>query len=275
MWRGSTAAHLAARQGRLETLELLYERGADVNAQDAWNYATPLIVAAEGGHASTVAFLLAKRVRAEARDKFGTDAAQCAGTAETKNLIRRHTTLRRVRLLLRGADASDCFLGWRDARLDAKATRQRESKGTWQMVFALFGESALARYYWLWRQWHSGNARARRAVGERRRRGSSTRSRRTPGSRGSRGPGSPRSRRKRCEEKKKEQKEEAKAAKAVRRHDGAPTPTSPAPPTASAPPSTRIIPAFASCLAARRSGRRVRRTTVGVTRFSPVAQTCS
>ena len=165
MWRGSTAAHLAARQGRLETLELLYERGADVNAQDAWNYATPLIVAAEGGHASTVAFLLAKRVRAEARDKFGTDAAQCAGTAETKNLIRRHTTLRRVRLLLRGADASDCFLGWRDARLDAKATRQRESKGTWQMVFALFGESALARYYWLWRQWHSGNARARRAVG--------------------------------------------------------------------------------------------------------------
>ena len=165
MWRGSTAAHLAARQGRLETLELLYERGADVNAQDAWNYATPLIVAAEGGHASTVAFLLAKRVRAEARDKFGTDAAQCAGTAETKMLIRRHTTLRRVRLLLRGADASDCFLGWRDARLDAKATRQRESKGTWQMVFALFGESALARYYWLWRQWHSGNARARRAVG--------------------------------------------------------------------------------------------------------------
>lgn len=57
-------------------------------------------------------------------------------------------------------------LGWRDIVLDGKAERARDSKGTWQMVFALYGENTTATYYWLWRQWEMRGRRRRRALGD-------------------------------------------------------------------------------------------------------------
>ena len=68
---------------------------------------------------------------------------------------------------MHGATRLDLFLGWRDHVLYGKALRARDSKGTWQMVFALFGEDVTARYYWLWRQWEQRGRRRRRALGKR------------------------------------------------------------------------------------------------------------
>jgi len=44
--------------------------------------------------------------------------------------------------------------------------RARDSKGTWQMVFALYGENTTAMYYWLWRQWETRGRRRRRTLGD-------------------------------------------------------------------------------------------------------------
>lgn len=167
MWRGSTAAHLAARNGHLDIVRHLHSLGANLNAQDMWNYATPLILAAEGGHTDVVRFLIDRRVRLDVEDKFGTTAAQSARTPDIRNLIHCEQVLRRAVLVMHGATRLDLFLGWRDHVLYGKALRARDSKGTWQMVFALFGEDVTARYYWLWRQWEQRGRRRRRALGKR------------------------------------------------------------------------------------------------------------
>jgi hypothetical protein len=158
MWRGSTAAHLAARNGHADVVRFLHSRGANMNAQDMWNYATPLILSAEGGHPEVIQFLLDKRVRIGVEDKFRTTAAQNARTAECRHLIRSTQILRNTVMAIHGATKGDMFLGWRDIVLDGKAARARDSKGTWQMVFALYGENKTTMYYWLWRQWwgHAG-----------------------------------------------------------------------------------------------------------------------
>ena len=166
MWRGSTAVHLAARNGHADVVRYLHARGANVNAQDMWNYATPLILAAEGGHLEVIQFLLDRRVRIGVEDKFGTTAAQNARTAEVRQLIRSTHIIRNTVLAIHGATRADMFLGWRDIVLDGKAERARDSKGTWQMVFALYGENRTAMYYWLWRQWEMRGRRRRRALGD-------------------------------------------------------------------------------------------------------------
>ena len=167
MWRGSTAAHLAARNGHLDVVRHLHGVGANLNAQDMWNYATPLILAAEGGHTDVVRFLIDRRVRLDVEDKFGTTAAQSARTPDIRNLIHFEQVLRKAVLVMHGATRLDLFLGWRDHVLYGKALRARDSKGTWQMVFALFSENITARYYWLWRQWEQRGRRRRRALGKR------------------------------------------------------------------------------------------------------------
>ena len=48
--------HLAARRGRTETVALLLDRGADINATDNYRW-TPLHLAANWGHTKTVALL--------------------------------------------------------------------------------------------------------------------------------------------------------------------------------------------------------------------------
>lgn len=164
MWRGSTAAHLSARNGHAAVVRYLHSKGANMNAQDMWNYATPLILAAEGGHPEVIQFLLDRRVRIGVEDKFGTTAAQNARTAECRHLIRSTQIVRNTVLAMHGATRTDVFLGWRDILLDGKAERARDAKGTWQMVFALYGEDTTAMYYWLWRQWEMRERRQRRAL---------------------------------------------------------------------------------------------------------------
>jgi ankyrin repeat protein/Ca2+-binding EF-hand superfamily protein len=164
MWRGSTAVHLASRNGHVDVVKYLHSIGANMNAQDSWNYATPLILAAEGGHAETCAFLLDRRVDAKVKDKFGTTAAQNARTAEVRHIVHAAETLRSVVLFLHGATTHDAFLGWRDAVQRAKVMQTRDAKGTWQMVFALWGKNKTATYYWLWRQWEMRGRRRRRTL---------------------------------------------------------------------------------------------------------------
>ena len=128
------------------------------------NYATPLILAAEG-HTDVVRFLI-DRVRLTSKTSLGRRGAERAD-AGIRNLIHFEQVLRKAVLVMHGATRLDLFLGWRDHVLYGKALRARDSKGTWQMVFALFSENITARYYWLWRQWEQRGRRRRRALGKR------------------------------------------------------------------------------------------------------------
>jgi len=64
---GLTALHLAATMGHEDMVELLIERGADVNGRDA-SGSTPLHHAAAGGNKAVVELLLAKGADVNARD---------------------------------------------------------------------------------------------------------------------------------------------------------------------------------------------------------------
>jgi len=53
---GATPLHFAAKEGRTETVNLLLDRGADVNAKTE-NGETPLIAATNKGHTDIVQLL--------------------------------------------------------------------------------------------------------------------------------------------------------------------------------------------------------------------------
>ena len=55
---GQTALMLAARTGSLDVAKLLVERGADVNAREAWRDQTALMWAAEGAFPELTQFLI-------------------------------------------------------------------------------------------------------------------------------------------------------------------------------------------------------------------------
>ncbi len=57
-WLGKTALHFAAEKGDLEAVQLLIERGADINAVEAEYRATPLAEAAGGGRLDIARLLL-------------------------------------------------------------------------------------------------------------------------------------------------------------------------------------------------------------------------
>lgn len=67
----------AAETGRIEILQRLLERGADLEATDN-DEATPLFLAAQYGHGEVVAFLLRQGARNDRRDKFGRSPAEVA-----------------------------------------------------------------------------------------------------------------------------------------------------------------------------------------------------
>ena len=113
-----------------------------------------------------MSFLIDRRARLDARDKFGATAEENARTEETRRLLFATRAIRTVVLRVHGFTYVDAFLGWRDVVLDARAWRARDAKGTWRAVFALFGDDPTARYYWLWRQWETRGRRRRRAVGD-------------------------------------------------------------------------------------------------------------
>ncbi len=65
-----TPLHAAAQQGHLETVKLLYKKGADVNAQAACG-STPLHLAAQNGQLEVVNFLLGCKGIKHLCDTFG------------------------------------------------------------------------------------------------------------------------------------------------------------------------------------------------------------
>ena len=57
-WLGKTMLHCAAMENDAEAAEHMLERGADIDAVEAEDRATPLAIAARRGHKEMVAFLL-------------------------------------------------------------------------------------------------------------------------------------------------------------------------------------------------------------------------
>ena len=61
---GATALFFAADKGRLETVKLLVERGAEINIEDTFYRFKPIDLALQNGHAEVGIFLLEKERRA-------------------------------------------------------------------------------------------------------------------------------------------------------------------------------------------------------------------
>jgi len=96
---GWTPLHLAAHFGRLETMRVLMDHGADVYARSSNDMNnTPLHAAAAGGRAEAAAELLARRADPDARQHGGWAALHSAAQSGRLDLARL--------LLDRGADAS-------------------------------------------------------------------------------------------------------------------------------------------------------------------------
>ena len=103
-----TPMHFAAERGHLDVVELLYERGADVNPEPNWDIVplvfqraanidiywnwnnTPLHLAAREGHADVVDFLLKYGADVNAQNADGQTPVQCAvegGYEEVASLL--------------------------------------------------------------------------------------------------------------------------------------------------------------------------------------------
>eukprot|EP00300_Choanocystis_sp_HF-7_P037486 c53650_g1_i1.p1 GENE.c53650_g1_i1~~c53650_g1_i1.p1 ORF type:complete len:175 (-),score=40.53 c53650_g1_i1:24-470(-) len=74
---GRTAIHIAARWGRVGTINALVDFGAHVDVADVWG-ATPLIVAAEYGKVDAVTALLRAGASLSLKDKRGKSAREWA-----------------------------------------------------------------------------------------------------------------------------------------------------------------------------------------------------
>jgi ankyrin repeat protein len=85
---GMTALHWAAMSGDLELAQLLVKAGANVKATTRIAAATPLLLAAENGHASVVRVLLDAGADARAADTNGTTALMLAAAAGQADAIR-------------------------------------------------------------------------------------------------------------------------------------------------------------------------------------------
>ena len=95
---GGTALHVAAREGHVDIIELLFTNGADINAESETG-ATPLVLAAENGKIEALQFILQhkdKIVNIEARGAGG-------GTALHVAAIKGHADVIEL-LLTNGAD---------------------------------------------------------------------------------------------------------------------------------------------------------------------------
>jgi len=109
---GETAMMLAALHGHLDSVKLLFERGAEVN-RSGW---TPLHYAATNGHAETVRFLLERHAYIDAQSPNRTTPLMMAA---------RHKRPDVVRLLIEaGADPTPR----NDAGLDAAGYLQRHGE---------------------------------------------------------------------------------------------------------------------------------------------------
>lgn len=96
---GQTALMYAAETGRMEVLEYLVSKGADVNAVSAGEHITPLMYAAAAGRLDVIEFLVDRGAKIDAvmawRKDTALNIAAAKGHVETVKL-----------LLEKGADAS-------------------------------------------------------------------------------------------------------------------------------------------------------------------------
>ncbi|KAA0153563.1 hypothetical protein FNF29_02952 [Cafeteria roenbergensis] len=92
---GSTALVLAAERGHKDTVELLLDRGADIEVKDRYG-STALVLAAERGHKDTVELLLDRGADIEVKDRYGSTALMFAAECGHKDTVEL--------LLDRGAD---------------------------------------------------------------------------------------------------------------------------------------------------------------------------
>ena len=83
----STALHIAADLGRLHTVELLVDYGADINAQDQTG-STPLKMAIEGGHIDISRLLLSHGAHVNAEDAEGYTPLMWAVLYDNRAMVR-------------------------------------------------------------------------------------------------------------------------------------------------------------------------------------------
>ena len=86
---GRTALMFAAEKGHTEIVQILLKKGADVNAEDEYG-GTALMIAAENGHTEIIKLLLEKGADVNAKDWYGKTALMYAayyGHTETVQLL--------------------------------------------------------------------------------------------------------------------------------------------------------------------------------------------
>lgn len=76
----------AAREGHLDAVKLLVERGANVNARQRWGQ-TALMFAAREGHSSIVSYLLQNGAKVRIRDKNDESALSMALDNENMDIV--------------------------------------------------------------------------------------------------------------------------------------------------------------------------------------------
>ena len=80
---GMTPLMYAARDGRMETVRMLLDAGADINARDA-NEITPLIAAITNNHPDVARYLIERGADIKAADWYGRTPLWAA--VETRNM---------------------------------------------------------------------------------------------------------------------------------------------------------------------------------------------
>lgn len=83
-----TPLHIAAKRGNLDIVQLLIERGAELNALNSMGQ-TPLFLAVQGGHKDIANLLIERGAIVRIKDKFDKTPLDWADTQEMKDLLTR------------------------------------------------------------------------------------------------------------------------------------------------------------------------------------------